>query len=210
MVKTARQPSPWRLASHKATSASWRSSVKSLLLPSQATIPMLARCSRRVPARENGSATAPEDARPPSRPEPGTLVLRPNRGTHRLANDTACPRSESPPRGVARPLRAVDRRSGSPECRSALEVIEVQHQHGIPTASADCPGVHLGKSVLEEQPAGEPCEGVVQCLLGEFGVVRPFLGDIPGRDDEVERCPSASRPRDFATWTTTARPSLCM
>jgi hypothetical protein len=63
--------------------------------------------------------------------------------------------------------------------------------------------VRLGEPVLEEHPVGEPHEPVVQCLVGELGAERPFLGDVPDRDDKVER-----RPRGVAALPTgTGAPS---
>ena len=70
-----------------------------------------------------------------------------------------------------------------------LEVVEVQHQHSVPPASASGPSVRLGEPVLEEDTVGEPCERVVQCLMGQLGTESPLLGDVPDRDDEVERRP---------------------
>jgi len=152
----ARQPSPWRLASHKATSASWRSSVKSLLLPSQ----QRSRCSHVVRGASQLGRTLGDRARrraAPSRPEPGTLVLRPNRGI--IASQTT-QRSEE--RVTSSRRRAAATSSRSPIWQPRVSFSPLKSSSPTSTRHSNrlggLPWRSPGKVGPRRAAAGEPCE----------------------------------------------------
>jgi hypothetical protein len=68
----------------------------------------------------------------------------------------------------------------------ALEVVEVQEQHGAEASVAEHLGSSLIESIIEERAIGESGQRVVQGLVGELGRQRALVGDVTLRDDVVE------------------------
>ena len=68
----------------------------------------------------------------------------------------------------------------------ALEVVEVQEEHGeLPSITSDL-GVRLLEPVVEERTVRKPGQCVVECLVRELGGERTLIGDVALGDDVVK------------------------